>query len=300
MTVSVGVFGLGTMGAAIAERLRETEFGLSVYDVDQAAVQLYVVEGGSEIAPSPRAMAEAADVVVVVLPTDEALRDAVLGANGLVGGLRKGTPVVVVGAGPPAPVVALERALVSYGVAIIDAVALGSAADAARGHSGLLAGGSETALKRSAPVLEAIGAPVIRTGNPGTARAAHAISGLLTAAGLIAWTEGMLIAARSGLDPLAALAAVDAMATPENAIPEVMRRLIDEQRYASGSDFATVVRAVDTATGLARDTATPAPVAALCREILAAARINMEGARDGAEIVRWLEQVAKTRLNRPD
>lgn len=297
---TVGVFGLGAMGAAIAGRLQTAGLPLSVYDFDQAAMQLYVVEGGSAIAPSPRAMAETADTLVVALSTDEAVRAAVLGANGLVNGLRKGSPLVIVGAGPPDAIVALDRALVSHGVATVDAVVLGSTKDVAGGRAALLAGGTQRALDIAAPVLEALGAPVIRTGTPGTARAAHAICGFLTAAGLIAGAEGLLIARRYGLDPRAALEAVGAVSTADNAALAILRRLVDERRYDSGSEFAALVRAVDTATCLAHDTGTFAPVAALCREICTAATNNLEGPRDGAEIVRWLEQVAKTSLGRDD
>ncbi len=294
---SVGVFGLGSLGAAIAGRLQANGFPLSVHDFDQAAMQLYVVEGGSAIAPSPRAMAEAADVLLVALTDDDAVQRAVLGANGLVNGLGKGTPLVIFGAGAPESVIALDRALVSHGVPAVDAVVVGSLGDVADGCSALLAGGSGRALDRCAPVLAAIGSPVIRTGHAGSARIAHAIAGLLTAIGLIAGAEGLLIARRHGLDPRAVLDAIEHVSADGNTPPAVLRGLIDEQRYVSGTPFEALLRAVETASALAHESGTPAPVTALCREVCSAARLNLEGARDGAEIVRWIEQVAKTKLD---
>jgi 3-hydroxyisobutyrate dehydrogenase len=295
-TTSVGVVGLGALGAAIAARLRMAGFPLTVYDIDQAAMQLYVVEGGSELAASPQMLAEAADVVLVTLSTEAATRDIVLGGNGLVHGLRNGAVVVDMSVGSPEAIVGLDRALVSYGVSAVDAIPFGRAAEIETGRLTVLAGGSERAVERASPVLKALGERVIRTGGPGTARAAHAINGLLIAIGLMAAAEGLLIGKRYGLDPAVALEVINASTGASTMTLEVLPRLVREGRYLSGTKFNAVMRGIDTALELAHGTETSAPIAALCREICLAAKTNIEGVSDATDIVRWLERMTKTDL----
>src|SRR5690242_6867035 len=82
----VGLIGLGSIGAPMAERIVQAGHRVHVYDIRADAMAAF--RGRAELAASPRAVADQADIVLCCLASSDSFRDAVLGDDGIVAGRR--------------------------------------------------------------------------------------------------------------------------------------------------------------------------------------------------------------------
>jgi 3-hydroxyisobutyrate dehydrogenase-like beta-hydroxyacid dehydrogenase len=294
--IALGVVGLGSMGAPLARRLSEKGFNPQVADLNPQQIQVYAIEGDAYAAATPTALAHLCNVIVMAMPSDDVLRDAVTGPNGVIHALKPGAVVVDMGATDPETGAALGRALTSRGALWVEAVPIGTPRQAKSGALTVLAGGQSSALERVAPVLEAVAEKVIRIGPVGSAAMVKSLAGLLSAFSLAATTEALIVARRFGIDPAAAMSALEA-AAPASCPP---LSLPAEQILSPQPGFTyTLTRAIadiDRTCTVAGRNRVPVPMSAALREMCVAARLNLEGSDELTALVRWLEKVARTEL----
>ena len=180
----VGFVGIGTMGRPMANQIAQAEFPLCLFDIDAAASPAVAAETGATIGSSPKAVAEASDVVITMLPGGRDVHAVTLGQDGLVEGFGPDAVLIDMSSSEPSGTAALSGELVSRGVAMIDAPVSGGQAKALDGTLTLMVGGDDDVIDRCMPVLEAMGDRIFRTGAVGSGHAIKAINNLLNAAGL--------------------------------------------------------------------------------------------------------------------
>ncbi|MDP2621437.1 MAG: NAD(P)-dependent oxidoreductase [Hyphomicrobiales bacterium] len=294
---SLGIVGLGTMGGPIAKRLENEGFAPQVADPNPQTLQYYVAQGGASPAATPLNLAQLSQVILLVLPDDAALREAVSGPNGIIHGLKPNALVIDMSGTAPQTGAALSRALVSQGAHWVEAVPVGSPKDAVAGSLKILVAGRTGPVERAMPVLEALADQVIRTGPVGTAALAKSLAGALAGLNLVATVEAMIVCKRLGLQPQAAIEVLTTVSPTPGALPDAFAEQVLSRRFGSGYSLAGLLRDIDRIQDAARHSGTPAPLLAATREIFAAAKLNVETSDDHTEVVRWLERIAKTELD---
>jgi len=294
--IKLGVVGLGVMGAPIARRLSARGFNPQVADPHPRTIQLYIMEGGANPAATAMHLAQMNSVLVMSLPDDASLRDAVTGTNGIAHGVKPGTIVIDMSGGDPETGAALGRALAPRGAVWVEAVPIGTPKQAAAGKLTILAGGQPGALDKAAPLLEALAERVIRTGPIGSAALARSLAGLLTAFSVAATTEALIVAKRFGLERAAALKAIEAAGPFPGSPPALSAEQILAERPATGYPLTRAIADIDRVRATAARSGVPLPLAAALREICAAARLNLESSDELSALVRWMERAARTEL----
>lgn len=195
----VALLGLGVMGAGMARNLLAAGFPLAVWN--RTAAKAKAMEAhGAKAAPSPRAAAEGADVVIAMVGDDPASRRVWLGADGALAGVRKGAVLVECSTLSPAWVKALAGEATARGAALLDSPVTGSKDAAEGGKLGLLVGGDTEALERARPVLEKVSAKIIHFGPTGSGAAMKLVNNLMGAVQAVALAEGLALAEKAGLD----------------------------------------------------------------------------------------------------
>ncbi len=295
---SLGVVGLGVMGAPIARRLSAQGFGPQVADPDPRTIQLYIMEGGANPAATARHLAQMSTVLVMALTDADALREAVNGINGIVHSVKPGTIVIDMGGGDPETGTALGRALAPRGAAWVEAIPIGTPKQAATGALTILAGGPSGPLDKVAPVLEALAERVVRTGPVGSASLARSLAGLLTVSSLAAAAEALIVAKRFGMEPAAALEAVQAASPLPGSLSPIAASQVLAERPAAGYSLTRAIADIDRVQAAAARSGVPLPLAAALRELCSAARLNLEGSDELSALVRWVERVSRTELSR--
>jgi len=199
---TVGFVGLGHMGGTMATRLLSA--GYEVYgNVRLREHARALEEAGVRWRDTPREVAEAAEVVLTSLPDDAALESAASGPDGLLAGLAGGKVWVDVSTVSPRVSRELAERASERGAALLDAPVSGSVPQVQSGTLTIMVGGDGDAYRRVEPVLRELGTPT-HVGENGQGLALKLAINISLAVQILAYSEGLLLATRFGIDPAVA------------------------------------------------------------------------------------------------
>ncbi|MCW3016966.1 MAG: NAD(P)-dependent oxidoreductase [Solirubrobacterales bacterium] len=198
MKQTCGVLGVGSLGAGIAERLAEQGFAVHAHDLDPARVEA-LAPFGITAAATPRELAAACDVILLLLPDTPEILACLDGEDGLEAGLAEGASVLVASTVLPATPQALAARLAPLGVGILDTPVSGGPVVARQGELAIMVGADPEAYARCRNVLETMGRPVHvgPVGHGEIAKLANNLMGSVIAVGI---AEGLALAAKAGAD----------------------------------------------------------------------------------------------------
>src|SRR5439155_16175324 len=152
----VGFIGLGMMGKAMAANLQKAGHQLTVHDLNRAAAEPFLAKG-AEWANSPRAVAEASEVIFTSLPVPADVEAVALGPNGLIEGMRPDTAFFDMSTNSVAMVRKINAAFAEKNLYMLDSPVSGGPGGAASGKMAIWVGGDEQQFGRHKAVLEAMG-----------------------------------------------------------------------------------------------------------------------------------------------
>ena len=285
----IGFVGLGAMGAPISEAIAAGGHALTVHDRDPRALEA-AVAAGAVAAPGARALADAAEVVFVSLPTPDVVREVACGHDGLAGGGAMHTYVDLSTTGA---VVAAEVAagLASQGVDVLDAPVSGGVAGARARTLAVIAAGDPHVFERVRPLLELFGGNVFHVGeSPGQGQTAKLLNNLLSATATTITSEAVTMGVAAGLDPATLLEVFNAgtgrnMATAQKFPAHVLTR-----RFDSGFRLELMAKDLELCMAEARGRQIPMLLGGLVQQIWTLARTESESDADHTEIVRLFER----------
>jgi 3-hydroxyisobutyrate dehydrogenase-like beta-hydroxyacid dehydrogenase len=286
---TVGVVGLGAMGSRIAGRLLDAGFEVhgSNRTMDKAQP---LIDRGMRWAPTARDVAAAVDVVISMVSDDTALAGIATGPDGILAGLSPGKIYIDMSTVSPDASVRLARHVQSVGARMLDAPVSGSVPQAEAGTLTIMVGGEECVARLAAPVLRALGT-VTRIGDNGQGLLLKLAINISLAAQTLAFSEGLLLAERGGIDPRLA---AEVMSTSQIASPMLKLRvplILDlPERAWFGLDLLQkdIRLALETAVSLD----VPLPSAATADVLLAKGRELGYGERDIAALHEILARLA--------
>jgi 3-hydroxyisobutyrate dehydrogenase len=206
-TMQVGFIGLGIMGASMAANLRKAGHALTVYDLRREAAAPHLAAGATW-ADSPRAVAEASEVVFTSLPGPPEVEAAALGPDGILAGMRPGAAYFDLSTNARAVVQRIHDAFAARGAHMLDAPVSGGPRGAASGKLALWIGGDKGAFERFKPALDAIGDQARYVGPIGHATVAKLVHNCTGYALTAALAETFTMGVKAGVDPLVLFEAI--------------------------------------------------------------------------------------------
>lgn len=283
----VAFIGLGMMGRPMAARLAAAGFDVRGADPVPEAREALVDAGGRAFATAQEA-AEGASVVITMLPDGKVVRDVLLGSGGAAHVLAPGALVVDMSSSAPLDTRSLAADLAALGVSMIDAPVSGGVRRVLDGTLTIMVGGEAEPIARAQPLLAAMGKAIIPTGPIGSGHAVKALNNYVSAAGLAAACEAVLIAEKFGVDP-AVLVDVLNVSTGKNNSTEVkLKPFILSGTFASGFSMALMAKDLRTAADLARELGVGESGTTSAAELWAAASAALGKSADHTEIHRYL------------
>lgn len=292
--MSVLFVGLGAMGTPMATRLAGAGHELILCDLKESSARELAERLGAT--PVPLTEAGPAATAILMLPDSRAVASVL---DRLLPKLPAGALVIDMGSSAPATTVRLAARAAELGLDYLDAPVSGGVARAQTGELSIMVGGAHSAVARARPLLAALGTGVTHVGPSGAGHAMKALNNLLSAVGLLAAAEVLAIGANFGLEPQTMLDVLNASTGGNHATRVKMTRFVLSRAFDSGFSLQLMVKDLRTALELASDTATPAPVSALClQEWTAAGRALGRGA-DHTHIAAYVEGRAGVELHRP-
>jgi 3-hydroxyisobutyrate dehydrogenase-like beta-hydroxyacid dehydrogenase len=196
----VAVVGAGRMGAAMVGRLRAGGFEVVVYNRSRDKAEAVAERHGAVVAATAREAVAAADVVLVSLADDAALRAAYAGDDGVLAGVRSDVVVCDTSTVAPATVRELAPLVADRGGRLLDAPVSGSVPLVERGELTVMVGGSEDALEVARPVLDQLARSVFHLGDVGAGATMKLVVNSAVFALNLAVGEALVLAERAGLD----------------------------------------------------------------------------------------------------
>lgn len=172
---TLGFIGLGVMGKPMARNLLSAGYPLVVHNRSPAPVQELVEEGARAI-DSPRRVAEAAEVIILMLPDSPDVETVIAGEDGILQGARSGTLVLNMSTISPVTTRQLAAQLTARGGSWIDAPVSGDDKGAMEGTLSIMVGATEEDFQQVHPILEVLGKTIVHSGPVGSGQIAKAVN----------------------------------------------------------------------------------------------------------------------------
>jgi len=278
------------MGSRMAARLLAKGHAVTGHNRTRSKAE-WLIEKGLTWADSPRAVAEAADILFVMVTDSRALDAVARGPDGFLEGLGPGKTVIDMSTVSPATSRALAREARERGAALVDAPVSGSVKTLEEGRLSIMVGGERLDFERVRPVLEDIGPRVTYVGGSGLAVSMKIATNLGLAVQMLAFSEAVLLAEKAGI---ARETAVDVLTHSVVGSPMVqyrgpfVLRMPDEAWF----DVEMMQKDLRLALEMGQQTDVPLPTTAVTNEYLTAARALGLAKRDFAIIFNVLAQMS--------
>src|SRR6516165_6420494 len=263
----VGVIGLGIMGAPMARNLLRPGHEVVVRGRSRGRIEPLIALGAHE-APSPAALARGVEAVVTSLPDGPDVEQVVAGREGVLAGASAGLLVIDTSTIAPDVARALAARAAASGVDFLDAPVSGGQQGAIDGTLSIMVGGAAEAVARARPVLDAIGRKVTHMGGPGQGQMTKLVNQVVGVTTLAAVAEGLLLAARAGLEPAAVIEAVGSGAAASWQLSNLGPRM-QKGDFAPGFMVRLQQKDLRLALAAASSLDVPLPATAVVHQLLA-------------------------------
>lgn len=265
MSKPVALIGAGAMGGAIGTRLAQSGTSLRVYDRDPEKVAALVAVGATA-AVSAADAARSAEAVILSLNSAAIVSIAVFGAGGVAEGSDPGTLIIDMSSIDPAATRQLAEDAAGHGLRWVDSPLSGGAPKAAVGQLTLMQGGNEADVAQAQSVLRNVASNQTRMGAAGAGQATKLINQVLCGLGFMAVAEATALAQAAGVDASLVPAALRGGRADSAILQEYMPRFASRDYRRTGR-IDNMVKDLDGARELARQTGVSMPLTALCGEI---------------------------------
>jgi 3-hydroxyisobutyrate dehydrogenase len=278
MSTAIAFTGLGAMGAPMAENLLTAGFALRVWNRGPGRAEPFAARGATVCATPAEAVRGAAFVVSMVAD-DEATREVMLGEHGVVGAAAPGTVIVDSSTNTPAMAREVARAAAARGVHHLDAPVSGSIAQARGRELVFMVGGPRAAFDAAQPLFAAMGRMSRNMGTSGAGATIKLVNNMLSGTMNAALAEAMSVALAAGLDPEAVRELLGEGAAGSRLVKTKIPKMAAGD-FSPQFQLGLMEKDLRYFLGLAQELDRPAPVAALVRSQMQAARRAGLGTQD--------------------
>jgi 3-hydroxyisobutyrate dehydrogenase-like beta-hydroxyacid dehydrogenase len=289
----LGFIGLGVMGGRMVKRLLAAGHSVTGYNRTKSKAQ-WLLNLGMKWAETPRAVAEASEITFSMIADTRALTAIAQGANGVLAGLSTGKIYVDMSTVSPAAIREIAQQAEAKGAQMLDAPVSGSAITLDEGKLSFMVAGKRETFEKVQPILLAIGPKATHVGANGLAAAMKVATNLSLAVQMLAFSEGILLAEKSGI---ARATAAEVLFNSVMASPMVKYRgpfvlkMPDEALF----DVNMMQKDLLLALEMGRQLDVPLPTTAVTNEMLTTARAMGFADKDFAVIFEALARMAGVR-----
>jgi len=266
----VGFIGLGVMGGQMVNRLLSKGHTVTGYNRTRSKAQ-WLMDKGMKWEDSPRAVAGASDFTFAMVTNAAAISAITEGSDGMLAGLGPGKIFLDMSTVSPSVSRALAAKVRERGADMVDSPVSGSVITLQEGKLSVMVGGRRETFEKVKPLLQDIGPKVTHVGDNGVALAMKIATNLSLAVQMLAFSEGVLLAEKSGI---AREVAVDVLTHSAVASPMIQYRgpFVLKQPEEAWFDVNMMQKDMVLAMELGRQLDVPLPTTAISNEFLTAAR----------------------------
>jgi 3-hydroxyisobutyrate dehydrogenase len=266
----LGFLGLGVMGSQMVNRLLDKGHTVTGYNRTRSKAQ-WLVERGMKWGDTPRSVASASDFIFSMVTNADAMKSLAEGPDGFLAGLTAGKVLIDMSTVSPTASRALAAKVREKGADMVDSPVSGSVITLQEGKLSVMVGGRRETFDRVQSLLQDVGPKVSYVGDNGLALSMKIAINLSLAVQMLAFSEGVLLAEKSGISREVA---VEVLVNSAIASPMVKYRgpfvlkLPEEAWFNVNMMQKDMLLAME----MGRQLDVPLPTTAICNEFLTAAR----------------------------
>src|SRR5437870_3099880 len=287
---NLGFVGLGAMGGRVTKRLLDAGHTVTGYNRTKSKAR-WLLEAGMRWGETPRAVAEAADIIFTMVTNTAALHEVMGGPDGLLAGLGKGKIYIDMSTVSPAVSQKLASQIATQGAQMLDAPVSGSVITLEQGNLSIMVGGDQATFEQVKPILLDIGPKVNYVGKNGQAVLMKIAINLNLQVQIQGFYEGLLLAVKGGI-PLET--ALEVMLNSVIASPSLKYRtpFILQPPDEAWFNVDMMQKDMLLALELGRELNVPVPTVAISNEFLTSARAMGLAKEDFASVYKVLARMA--------
>lgn len=279
--MTVGVFGLGSMGFGMAKSALQAGFSVYGFDPNPSAVQRFSELGGKSANPSE--VAQSLDVVVVVVVNADQTQSVLFGDTGIVSQMKPGSTVISCATVPPVFAKEMEARCQAHNVNYLDSPISGGSVKAAAGKLTIMASGTPDSFTHARPILDALAEKVFELGaEAGPGSAMKVVNQLLAGVHIAAAAEAITFGISQGIEATQCVDVISQCAGTswmfENRGPHIA-----QGDYTPHSSVEIFVKDLGIVSDISRQSRFAAPIAATAlQQFIAASGMGHGGEDDSA------------------
>ncbi len=283
----VGFVGLGLMGLPMCMNL--IKVGLDVIATTRQPEPLQkILEAGAKTASNPRAVAEQAAIVVIMVADTNAVEAVLTGETGVLAGVGPDSLIIDMGTTAVMATRGFAAMAAAAGGAYVDAPVSGGTLGAEAGSLTIMAGGEDAAIERARPVLEILGARLTHVGPVGTGQVAKAANQVIVGLNIGAVAEALMLAAHAGADPARVRQAL-AGGFADSRILEVHGQRMIDKTFVPGGKVVTQRKDLVQALELAAELGIEMPATRLNKDLYERMIEAGDGGLDHSALIKILD-----------
>jgi 2-hydroxy-3-oxopropionate reductase len=280
----------------MAKNLLKGGFDLTVFDIKQEPVQ-EVVALGAKCAATPAELAANCDVIITMLPNSPHVEAVVCGKDGILETVRPGSVFIDMSSISPVVSKKLCEIVAQKGVEMLDAPVSGGEPKAIDGTLSFMVGGKQEIFDKFKPLLETMGASIVRCGEVGAGNTTKLANQIVVACNIQAVAEAFTMAQKAGVDPQLVFEAIKgglAGSTVMNAKAPMMIAGDDKPGFKIDLHIKDLNNALD----CAHSVGAPVPMTAAVQEILQWMHSHEGGQKDHSAIAQYYEFLTDIKIGR--
>ena len=293
--MKIGLIGLGIMGKPMAKNLLKAGYDLTVSDLNQASVDEIVAAGAK--AATNAEIGETCDVVLTMVPNSPQVKAVMLGEDGVAAHMKPGSVFIDMSSINPVASKEIAAELAKRGIEMLDAPVSGGEPKAIDGSLSFMVGGKQEVFDTYKPLLETMGASVVRCGDVGAGNTTKPANQIIVACNIQALAEALTLAQKAGVDPELVFQAIKgglAGSTVMNAKAPMMIAGNDKPGFKIDLHIKDLNNALD----CAHTVGAPLPMTAEVQEVLQWLHNNGKGQADHSAIAQYYEKLTGIEIGR--
>ncbi|MFH1718821.1 MAG: 2-hydroxy-3-oxopropionate reductase [Planctomycetota bacterium] len=292
----IGFIGLGIMGKPMAKNLLKAGYSLTIYDIVPDRID-EVVAAGAKAGCSCKEVAAKSEVVITMLPNSPEVKEAVLGADGVLDGAKPGTILVDMSSIAPAASKEVSERAKEKGMVVLDAPVSGGEPKAVDGTLAVMVGGPQDTFDEVKDILAVMGASVTRVGEIGSGNMTKLANQIIVALNIAAMSEAMVLAAKAGVDPEKVFQAIRGGLAGSTVLNAKMP-LVLEGNFKPGFRIELHIKDLANALDTAHEVGVPVPLSSAVMEVMQALKVDGKGGDDHGGIIQFYEKLAKVQVRK--
>lgn len=295
--MKIGMIGLGIMGKPMAKNILKAGYSdLTVFDLSQAAVE-EVVAAGAKAAANVQEIGANCDVILTMLPNSPHVKSVMLGEDGVAKTIKEGTVFIDMSSINPIASKEIAAELAKKGVKMLDAPVSGGEPKAIDGTLSFMVGGEQEVFDTYKPLLETMGASVVRCGEIGAGNTTKLANQVVVALNIAAVSEAFMLAEKAGVDPHLVFDAIKG-GLAGSTVMNAKAPMIMEGNFKPGFKIDLHIKDLNNAIETGHTVGAPLPMTAAVMEMMQMLHADGCGQDDHSAIAKYYEKLTGTHIGR--